>query len=255
MTSSNGPLSRRIDSLRALAEEATRIGAARLTPFADDFGHGAGFWRPTWAAAPGSPASGRYAIALNQWIAQVCTISANGERAIGELIADSMERVGHAGVIKAEDGRGMSNELEIVEGLQFDRGHLSPYFINEPEKQRTVLDDVYVLLHEKPVGSIRELLPILEEVTKQSRPLLIVAEDVTGEAFATLVVNAVRGILNDCAVKTPGFGDAARCCCRTSRSSPAPPSYRRRPAGRFKRPAPGTWAGRPGSRSTTSTRH
>jgi chaperonin GroEL len=142
-----------------------------------------------------------------QEIAQVGTISANGERAIGELIAEAMQRVGHAGVIKAEDGRGMSNELEIVEGLQFDRGYLSPYFINEPEKQRIVLDDVYVLLHDKPIGSIRELLPVLEEVTKQSRPLLVVAEDVTGEAFATLVVNAVRGILKVCAVKAPGFGD------------------------------------------------
>jgi len=142
-----------------------------------------------------------------QEIAQVGTISANGERAIGELIADAMERVGHSGVIKAEDGRGMSNELEIVEGLQFDRGYLSPYFINEPDKQRVVLDDPYVLLHEKPIGSIRELLPLLEEVIKENRPLLIVAEYVTAEAFATLVVNAVRGILKVCAVKAPGFGD------------------------------------------------
>jgi chaperonin GroEL len=101
----------------------------------------------------------------------------------------------------------MTNELEIVEGLQFDRGFLSPYFINEPERQRVALEDVYVLVHEKPIGSIRELLPVLEEVSKHGRPLLIVAEDITGEALATLVVNAVRGILKVCAVKAPGFGD------------------------------------------------
>ena len=142
-----------------------------------------------------------------QEIAQVGTISANGEQAIGQLIADAMERVGHAGVIKAEDGRGMVNELEIVEGLQFDRGYLSPYFINEPEKQRVVLDDAFVLLHDKPIGSIRELLPLLEAISRESHPLLVIAEDVTGEAFATLVVNAVRGILKVCAVKAPGFGD------------------------------------------------
>jgi len=142
-----------------------------------------------------------------QEISQVGTISANGDRAIGELIADAMERVGHAGVIKAEDGRGMSNELEIVEGLQFDRGYLSPYFINDAEKQRVVLEDALVLVHEKPVSSLREMLPLLEEVSKSSRPILLIAEDVTGEAFATLVVNAVRGILKACAVKSPGFGD------------------------------------------------
>ncbi|SPE24070.1 Cpn60 chaperonin GroEL, large subunit of GroESL [Burkholderiales bacterium] len=142
-----------------------------------------------------------------QEITQVGTISANGDQAIGELIADAMERVGHGGVIKAEDGRGMSNELEVVEGLQFDRGYLSPYFINEAEKQRVILEDALVLLYEKPISSIQEMLPLLEEVTKQNQPILIVAEDVTGEAFATLVVNAVRGTLRTCAVKAPGFGD------------------------------------------------
>ena len=142
-----------------------------------------------------------------QEISQVGTISANGDRAIGDLIADAMERVGHAGIIKAEDGRGMSNELEVVEGLQFDRGYLSPYFINDAEKQRVVLEDAVILVHEKPISSVRELLPVLEEISKGNRPLLIVAEDVTGEAFATLVVNAVRGVLRTCAVKAPGFGD------------------------------------------------
>jgi chaperonin GroEL len=142
-----------------------------------------------------------------QEIAQVGTISANGDEAIGALIADAMERVGHAGVIKAEDGQGMSNELEVVEGLQFDRGYLSPYFINEAEKQRVALEDARVLVHEKPISSVREMLPLLEEVAKLNQPLLIIAEDVTGEAFAMLVVNSIRGILKTCAVKAPGFGD------------------------------------------------
>jgi chaperonin GroEL len=142
-----------------------------------------------------------------QEIAQVGTISANGDLAIGQLIADAMDQVGHGGVIKAEDGRGMSNELEIVEGLQFDRGYLSPYFINDAEKQRVILEDARVLLHDKPISSVRQILPLLEEVTKNNQPLLIVAEDVTAEAFATLVVNAARGILKTCAVKAPGFGD------------------------------------------------
>ncbi len=142
-----------------------------------------------------------------QEIAQVGTISANGDASIGEMIATAMEKVGDNGVIKTEDGRGMTNELEVVEGMQFDRGFLSPYFINDAEKQRVVLDDAYVLVHDKPVSSIRDLLPVLEEVSRESRPLLLIAEDVTGEALATLVVNALRGILKTCAVKAPGFGD------------------------------------------------
>ena len=143
----------------------------------------------------------------NQEIAQVGTISANGDKAIGEIIAKAMATVGDSGVIKTEDGRGMVNELETVEGLQFDRGFLSPYFINDPEKQRVVLDDVYVLIHEKPISAIHELLPLLEQIIKVNKPLLIIAEDVTGEAFATLVINAMRGLLKVCAVKAPGFGD------------------------------------------------
>jgi len=143
----------------------------------------------------------------NQEIAQVGTISANGDKAIGEIIAKAMATVGDSGVIKTEDGRGMVNELEIVEGLQFDRGFLSPYFINEPEKQRCVLDDVLVLIHEKPIAAIHELLPLLEQIIKVNKPLLIIAEDVTGDAFATLVINSMRGLLKTCAVKAPGFGD------------------------------------------------
>ena len=142
-----------------------------------------------------------------QEIAQVGTISANGDEAIGALIADAMQRVGESGVIKAEDARGMTSELEVVEGLQFDRGYLSPYFINDAEKQRVVLDDAYVLLYEKTISSVRDLLPLLEEVIKQNKPLAVIAEDVSGEALATLVVNALRGVLKVCAVKAPGFGD------------------------------------------------
>jgi chaperonin GroEL len=142
-----------------------------------------------------------------QELAQVGTISANGDEAIGKLIADAMERVGESGVIKAEDARGMNSELEAVEGLQFDRGFLSPYFINDGEKQRVVLDDAYVLIYEKTISSVRDLLPLLETVIKQNKPLLVIAEDVSGEALATLVINAMRGVLKVCAVKAPGFGD------------------------------------------------
>lgn len=143
----------------------------------------------------------------SQEIAQVGAISANGDTAIGEMIAQALERVGHDGVIRAEDGRGMNNELEIVEGLQFDRGYLSAYFMTEPEKGRVTLENALLLLYQKPVSSITELLPLLEQVIKSGQPLLIVAEDVSGDALATLVVNALRGTLKTCAVKAPGFGD------------------------------------------------
>jgi chaperonin GroEL len=145
-----------------------------------------------------------------QEIAQVGTISANGDASIGEMIAKAMARVGDNGVIKTEDGRGTTNELEVVEGMQFDRGFLSPYFITDAERQRVVLDDAYVLVHDRAVSSIRDLLPLLEQVSKEGRPLLMIAEDVAGEALATLVVNAIRGVLKTCAVKAPGFGDRRR---------------------------------------------
>ena len=145
--------------------------------------------------------------ATRKEIAQVGAISANNDASIGEMIAEAMERVGREGVITVEDGKGLANELEVVEGTQFDRGFLSPYFITNPEKQRVVLEDVCLLLHDGKISAIRELLPILEAVAKLGRPLLVVAEDVEGEALATLVVNALRGILKSCAVKAPGFGD------------------------------------------------
>ena len=140
-------------------------------------------------------------------IAQVGAISANADPDIGKIISDAMDKVGKEGVITVEDGKGLNNELEVVEGMQFDRGYLSPYFINNPDKQVTILDNPYVLLHDKKVSNIRDLLPILEQVAKAGRPLLIIAEDVEGEALATLVVNNLRGILKTCAVKAPGFGD------------------------------------------------
>ncbi len=140
-------------------------------------------------------------------IAQVGSISANADANIGKIIADSMDKVGKEGVITVEDGKSLENELDLVEGMQFDRGYLSPYFINNPEKQIAVLDDPYILLHDKKISSIRELLPILEQVAKAGKPLLIIAEEVEGEALATLVVNNIRGILKTVAVKAPGFGD------------------------------------------------
>lgn len=143
----------------------------------------------------------------NKEIAQVGAISANSDHEIGEIISEAMDKVGKEGVITVEDGKSLKNELEVVEGMQFDRGYLSPYFINQPEKQVAVLENPFVLLHDKKISNIRELLPILEQVAKAARPLLIIAEDIDGEALATLVVNSIRGILKVCAVKAPGFGD------------------------------------------------
>ena len=140
-------------------------------------------------------------------IAQVGSISANSDTAVGEKIAEAMDKVGKEGVITVEDGSGLEDELDIVEGMQFDRGYLSPYFINSQEKQIAALENPFVLLHDKKVSNIRDLLPLLEQVAKAGRPLLIIAEDVDGEALATLVVNNIRGILKTVAVKAPGFGD------------------------------------------------
>ncbi len=143
----------------------------------------------------------------NKEIAQVGCISANSDSSIGDIIAQAMDKVGKEGVITVEDGSGLQNELEVVEGMQFDRGYLSPYFINNAERQIAVLENPFVLLHDKKISNIRDLLPVLEQVAKAGRPLLIIAEDVDGEALATLVVNNIRGILKTVAVKAPGFGD------------------------------------------------
>ena len=143
----------------------------------------------------------------NKEIAQVGSISANSDVAIGDIIAKAMDKVGKEGVITVEDGKSLDNELDVVEGMQFDRGYLSPYFINNPDKQIASLDNPFVLLCDKKISNIRDLLPVLEQVAKAGRPLLIIAEDIEGEALATLVVNNIRGILKTVAVKAPGFGD------------------------------------------------
>jgi chaperonin GroEL len=140
-------------------------------------------------------------------IAQVGTISANGDELIGKLIAEAMDKVGKEGVITVEEGSGLDNELDVVEGMQFDRGYLSPYFINNQQSQQVELEDPYILLYDKKISNVRELLPVLEGVAKAGKPLLIVAEEVEGEALATLVVNTIRGIVKVCGVKAPGFGD------------------------------------------------
>jgi chaperonin GroEL len=140
-------------------------------------------------------------------IAKVGTISANGDRTIGDLIAEAMAKVGKDGVITVEESKTLQTELEMVEGMQFDRGYLSPYFVTDPERMECVLEDALILIHEKKISSLKDLLPLLEQIAKQGKPLLVIAEDVEGEALATLVVNKLRGTLQVCAVKAPGFGD------------------------------------------------
>ena len=140
-------------------------------------------------------------------IAQVGSISANNDEEIGGIIAEAMAKVGKEGVITVEEAKGMDTTLEIVEGMQFDRGYLSPYFVSDPERMETVLEDPYILIHEKKISNMKDLLPLLEQIARMNKPLLIIAEDVEGEALATLVVNKLRGTFSCCAVKAPGFGD------------------------------------------------
>src|SRR6202167_2681880 len=140
-------------------------------------------------------------------IAQVGTISANSDHTIGNIIAEAMKKVGKDGVITVEESKTMSTELATVEGMQFDRGYLSPYFVTDAERMEVVLEEPFILIHEKKISNMKELLPLLEQVARAGRPILIIAEDVEGEALATLVVNKLRGTLNACAVKAPGFGD------------------------------------------------
>lgn len=149
-------------------------------------------------------------ISTSKEIAQVASLSANSDETIGQIIAQAMDKVGREGVITVEDGKSLDNELDVVEGMQFDRGYLSPYFVTDPEKQVAQLDEPLVLLHDKKISNIRDLLPVLEIAAKAGKPLMIVAEDVDGEALATLVVNAIRGVLKVVAVKAPGFGDRRR---------------------------------------------
>ena len=140
-------------------------------------------------------------------IAQVAAISANGDMNIGRIIADAMKKVGKDGVITVEEAKTMHTELDTVEGMQFDRGYLSPYFITDPDRMECVLEDPYILIHEKKISNMKDLLPLLEQIARSGKPLLVIAEEVEGEALATLVVNKLRGTLNACAVKAPGFGD------------------------------------------------
>src|SRR5881409_90819 len=140
-------------------------------------------------------------------IAQVGTISANNDETIGNIIAEAMKKVGKDGVITVEEAKTLETQLEVVEGMQFDRGYLSPYFVTDPERMEAVLENAYILIHEKKISSMKDLLPLLEQIAKGGRPLIIIAEDVEGEALATLVVNKLRGTLQVCAVKAPGFGD------------------------------------------------
>src|SRR4051812_17598486 len=140
-------------------------------------------------------------------IAQVGTISANGDETIGNMIAEAMEKVGKEGVITVEEAKSMESKLEVVEGMQFDRGYLSPYFVTDPERMEAVLEDAYVLIFEKKISSMKDILPVLEKIAQTQRPFLVIAEDIEGEALATLVVNRLRGTLKVSAVKAPGFGD------------------------------------------------
>ncbi len=142
-----------------------------------------------------------------QEIAQVATISANNDPTIGNIIADAMDKVGKEGVITVEESKSLDTYLEVVEGMQFDRGYISPYFVTDPDKMECVLEDAYILIHDKKISSMKDLLPILEQVVRSGKPLLVIAEDVEGEALATLVVNKIRGVLQCCAVKAPGFGE------------------------------------------------
>ena len=158
-------------------------------------------------------------IASSEEIAQVGTISANGDRSIGQMIAEAMQRVGNEGVITVEEARSLETELEVVEGMQFDRGYISPYFITNAEKMVAELEDPYILIHEKKLSNLQGMLPVLESVVQSSRPLLIIAEDVEGEALATLVVNKLRGGLQVAAVKAPGFGDRRKAMLEDNRDT------------------------------------
>ncbi len=142
-----------------------------------------------------------------QEMAQVATVAANGDEEIGNIIADAMERVGKDGVITVEEGKGLKTEFEFVDGMQFDRGYLSPYFVTDPQRMECVLEDAYILIHEKKISNVRDLIPLLEKVANTGKPLLVIAEDVEGEALATLVINKLRGTFRCCAVKAPGYGD------------------------------------------------
>ena len=187
---------------QAIAQEGSKAVAAGMNPM--DLKRGIDM---AVEAVVGSLESQSKKITTSDEVAQVGTISANGEAEIGKMIAEAMERVGNEGVITVEEAKSLETELDVVEGMQFDRGYLSPYFVTDSEKMRATLEEPYILLHEKKLSSLQDMLPILEKVVQSGRPLLIIAEDIEGEALATLVVNRLRGGLKVAAVKAPGFGD------------------------------------------------
>jgi len=189
-----------------LAQKLIHLGIRQVTAGANPMGLMRGIHRAADAAVDDIRKRSRQ-IKNREQIANVASISANNDREIGELIADAMDKVGKDGVITVEEAKGMETTLEVVKGMQFDRGYLSPYFVTDAEQMEAVLEDVYILIHDKKIKSMKELLPILEKVAQLGRPLLIVAEDIEGEALATLVVNKLRGTLQVAAVKAPGFGD------------------------------------------------
>ena len=187
---------------QSIAQEGARAVAAGMNPM--DLKRGIDM---AVEAVVASLESRSKKISTSDEVAQVGTISANGEEEIGKMIAEAMERVGNEGVITVEEAKSLDTELDVVEGMQFDRGYLSPYFVTDAEKMRAVLEEPYILLHEKKLSNLQDMLPILEKVVQSGRPLLIIAEDIEGEALATLVVNRLRGGLKVAAVKAPGFGD------------------------------------------------
>ena len=187
---------------QSIAQEGARAVAAGMNPM--DLKRGIDM---SVDAVVGSLEAMSKKISTSDEVAQVGTISANGEEEIGKMIAEAMERVGNEGVISVEEAKSLDTELDVVEGMQFDRGYLSPYFVTDAEKMRAVLEEPYILLHEKKLSNLQDMLPILEKVVQSGRPLLIIAEDIEGEALATLVVNRLRGGLKVAAVKAPGFGD------------------------------------------------
>ena len=187
---------------QAIAQEGSKAVAAGMNPM--DLKRGIDL---AVEAVVGSLESQSKQITTSDEVAQVGTISANGEGEIGKMIAEAMERVGNEGVITVEEAKSLETELDVVEGMQFDRGYLSPYFVTDPDKMRATLEDPYILLHEKKLSNLQDMLPVLEKVVQSGRPLLIIAEDIEGEALATLVVNRLRGGLKVAAVKAPGFGD------------------------------------------------
>ena len=187
---------------RAILREGTRNVVAGSNPMSVQRGI-----RRAVAAAVVELDSMSKKVSSKEQIAQVGSISANNDHVIGDLLADAMEKVGKDGVITVEEGRSTETTLELVEGMQFDKGFLSPYFINQTADMECLLEDAYILIHEKKISNLRDLLPLLEQVSQKAKPLLIIAEDVEGEALAALVVNKLRGVLNICAVKAPGFGD------------------------------------------------